>query len=119
MARCFFYVLNENGQPVAEPDPAIWWLWMAKNKRGVCYDELGAAQISTVFLGMDFSFGEGPPVLWETLVFGSAFDDVTTRCRGSREQAEAMHARMVERVKCSNMGISVNVPAQRPPAKDV
>ena len=55
-----------------------------------------------VFLGLDHAFGGGAPVLWETMVFGGKLDQEQDRCSGSREQAEAMHARMVEKVKCSN-----------------
>jgi hypothetical protein len=43
-----------------------------------------------------------PVVLWETMVFGGKLDQEQDRCSGSREQAEAMHARMVERVKRSD-----------------
>lgn len=62
---------------------------------------VGDSKISTVFLGLDHSFGSSSPVLWETMVFGGELDQEQDRCSGSREQAEAMHARMVEKVKCS------------------
>jgi hypothetical protein len=59
------------------------------------------AEVSTVFLGLDYSFehhGRGP-ILWETMVFGGPLDEEMDRCGGTREQAEAMHAAMVERVR--------------------
>jgi hypothetical protein len=51
---------------------------------------------------MDHQWGEGPPILWETMVFGGPMDQEQDRCGGSREQAEAMHAHMVKRVKERN-----------------
>jgi hypothetical protein len=52
-----------------------------------------------VFLGLDHNWGKGPPILWETMCFGGEMDDEMARCSGSREQAEAMHERMVSKVK--------------------
>jgi hypothetical protein len=61
---------------------------------------IGDAKVSTVFLGLDHSFSEdGPPILWETMVFGGELDQETDRCSGTREQAEAMHKKMCEQVK--------------------
>jgi len=94
------YILDEKGAPVAEPDLMTWARWFEKAERHVGNETIGDSEISTVFLGLDHAFGGGAPVLWETMVFGGTLDQ--ERCSGSREQAEAMHARMVERVKCSN-----------------
>ena len=96
------YILDEKGAPVAEPDMMKWAQWFEKAERHVGNETIGDSKISTVFLGLDHAFGGGAPVLWETMVFGGALDQEQDRCSGSREQAEAMHARMVERVKCSN-----------------
>jgi hypothetical protein len=60
---------------------------------------VGVSKVSTVFLCLDHQFAGGPPILWETMVFGGALDQEQDRCSGTREQAEAMHQRMVERVK--------------------
>jgi hypothetical protein len=92
------YILDEKGTPVHEPDITKWGQWFSKADRHVGNETIGNSQISTVFLGLDHAFGGGVPVLWETMVFGGKLDQVQDRCSGSREQAEAMHARMVERV---------------------
>jgi hypothetical protein len=64
------------------------------------FRRIGDSRISTVFLGLDHNWsGRGRPVLWESMVFGGKLDQEQDRCSGSREQAEVMHARMVERVK--------------------
>ena len=75
-----------------------WGAWFEKADRTVAKTGVGEAQVSTVFLGLNHSFGEGPPVLWETLVFGGPLDGEMDRYT-SREDAEAGHAAMVERVK--------------------
>jgi hypothetical protein len=96
----FKYILNEKGEPVAEPDLAKWGQQFEQTeRRRVAREQIGEATISTVFLGLDHGWGGGPPVLWETMVFGGVLDQECDRCSGSREQAEAMHARMVARVK--------------------
>lgn len=94
------YILNADGQPVPEPDLMKWAFWFESAQRHVANDVIDGVRVSTVFLGLDHSWNLGPPVLWETMVFGEGqLDHMMTRCAGSREQAKAMHAEMVERVK--------------------
>ncbi len=73
-----------------------------EDKRGgrVAATRVGDARISTVFLGMDHSWGGGPPLLFETLVFGGPLDDEMERY-STWEQAEAGHEAMVARVRAS------------------
>ena len=35
----------------------------------VADSDVGGRRVSTVFMGIDHSFGEGPPLLWETMTF--------------------------------------------------
>lgn len=96
------YILNAQGEPVSEPDLMTWGKWLETNRstRIVNQEKVGQSTVSTVFLGLDHNFDtDGPPVLWETMVFGGKLNGEMERCSGSREQAEAMHQRMVERVK--------------------
>ena len=67
--------------------------------RFVDHTTVGESEVSTVFLGLDHQFGKGPPILWETMVFGGKHNHDQDRCSGSREQAEAMHQKMVNKVK--------------------
>jgi hypothetical protein len=96
------YILNSAGEPVAEPDLITWANAFEHSDRVVKQEQVGGYfQVSTVFLGLDHNFFHaGPPILWETMVFlkdrGNEVD--CDRCSGSREQALAMHAAMVERV---------------------
>ncbi len=50
--------------------------------------------VSTVFLGMNHQYGDSPPLLFETMIFGGAHDDYQERC-STFEEAEAGHARAV------------------------
>jgi hypothetical protein len=79
--RCDKYILNHQGEPEPCPDLLKWGLWFESAERRVCADlDEGNEQdgtrvyVSTVFLGLDHSFGDGPPVLWETMVFGGVLD---------------------------------------------
>ena len=72
------YILNEKGNPVEEPDMLKWAKWFETANRRVAHEKIGNAEISTVFLGVNHSFGCGKPVLWETMVFGGIFDQSIT-----------------------------------------
>ena len=62
--------------------------------------------VSTVFLGLDHSFSEiGPPILFETMVFGGLLDQEQLRYTTIAE-ARAGHFAMVERVKRAEAGES-------------
>ena len=69
------------------------------SRRVVARDRQADVEVSTVFLMLDHNFsGGGPPILWETMVFGDEHAGETARCSGAREQAEAMHAQVLARV---------------------
>lgn len=96
------YVLDTKGRPVLEDDVLKWAAWFetANTSRFVGETHIKNSRVSTVFLGIDNNFfSHGPPILWETMVFGGKLDQEQTRCSGSREQAEAMHAQMVKKVQ--------------------
>lgn len=95
-----YYTLNEQGVPVIEPDLTKFMWWFKETDLHVCDETIGNARISTVFLCIDHSYSDGvEPVLWKTMVFGGNMDKEQDRCSGSREQALAMHTRMVEKIK--------------------
>lgn len=94
------YILDEKGRPVPEPDLLKWAMWFETANRSVGDETIGGVRISTIFLALDHGWGGGPPVLWETMTFGpDPFHQERDRCSGSWEQAEAMHADVVERVR--------------------
>lgn len=55
-------------------------------------------EVSTVFLGLNHQFGEGPPLIFETMVFGGPLNDECERY-STEAQAKLGHAAMVGRVK--------------------
>ena len=78
--------------------------------RKVAETEIDKLRVSTVFLGLNHNFGEGPPILWETMVFGPVQDACycyTRRCAGTREQAEAMHQDVITQVLMEESALSL------------
>jgi len=98
-----YYILDEKGNPKPAANVHEWGRFFEDNKKIVAQDTIGHCWVSTVFLGLDYNFtGKGPPILWETMVFvhvGHPLHQECDRCSGNREQAEAMHKAMIERVE--------------------
>ena len=63
-----YYRLDQDENPVVETNTTAWEGWMRTRER-TAHDTVGLFVVSTVFLGMDHNHGNGPPVLWETMVF--------------------------------------------------
>jgi hypothetical protein len=95
----FWYVLDDDGRPIPCHDRDVVEAFIISDRRRVALDTFadGAVEVSTVFLVHDHAFGGGPPVLWETLVFGGPLDGACDRYT-SREAAVAGHAVMCARV---------------------
>jgi len=71
--------------------------WFETSDRRVAKSDFGDVRVSTVFVGLDRSFGDGPPLLFETMIFGGPFDQDKYQERCSTwEEAEAQHAKAVE-----------------------
>jgi hypothetical protein len=100
------YILDEDNNPVPEPDLATWGRWHALDERRIVgRHELppGPHQsrfVSTVFLGSDHGWGRpgSLPILWETMVFGfpkgHEYADYQERYT-SLEDAQAGHRSVV------------------------
>jgi hypothetical protein len=88
------YILD--GHKAVPVDLMTWARWFEATKDGriVAKTQLAHVEVSTVFMGLDHSFGEGPPQLFETMIFGGPQDGYQERCE-TWEQAEAMHAQAV------------------------
>ena len=95
---CLRYVLKE-GVPVIEPDLLTWAKWFEDDsERRVALTEIDGVSVSTVFLGLDHSFGGGTPILFETMIFGGEYDDYQERYH-TLEEAQAGHEKAVSLVK--------------------
>ena len=98
------YILDADGNPVPEPDTVKWGEWYSKAARHVAKTNIGKIFVSTVFLGLDHRIGgDGPPILWESLVFGGPLKDEGDRY-ASREAALAGHEAIVDLVKLATFG---------------
>ena len=90
------YVLKD-GKPVIEPNILKWakWFESSDEERVLRKDKIdGDVEVSTVFLGLDRSFGDGPPVLWQTMIFGGPHDQFQERYT-SEAKAIAGHMRAI------------------------
>jgi len=106
--RC--YVLDDQGNPVP-CDVLTWGRWMEAadtyRLRTIAKDRdegpgADPVEVSTVFLGLDHNYrGSGPPVLWETLVFGGPLDG-TQRRYDSRDAALRGHQAICRLVRKSS-----------------
>lgn len=69
-----------------------WARWFETANRTVEKTRHGDVEVSTVFLGLDHSFGGGPPLIFETMIFGGPNDQYTDRCT-TWDEAVEMHQR--------------------------
>lgn len=78
MKRSRYFVLDGH-EPRRVDTVEEWGRWYEKADRRVDFTDLGYCTVSTVFLGVDHNhFGEGPPILFETMVFGPPEGSSTT-----------------------------------------
>lgn len=75
-----YYVLDDKHVPLREFDLGKWSKWVVEPKnRRIAETKVGSKIVSTVFLGVDHGFDGGPPVLFETMVFGGKFSQYMQR----------------------------------------
>lgn len=67
-------------------------------------DKIGDVEISTVWLGLDHNFNdEGPPLIFESMIFGGNYDEEQHRY-STWAEAEEGHKKLVEKVKNGTKG---------------
>lgn len=92
-----WYILNENNEPVPEPNVLVAAQFLESGNRSVAQDSIGDAHLSTVFLCLDHSMGRPGPILYESMWFGGPNDGDLRRYR-TREEALAGHQEMLNEV---------------------
>lgn len=92
------YYILEGKKAVPVSDLLEWARWFQENDRRVGLDKFGYVEVSTVFLGLNHAFFDGPPMLFETMIFGGPHDQECERCT-TWEQAEVMHRRACMRAR--------------------
>lgn len=106
------YYILEGKTPVPCDDREKWELWLRTADRTVRQETVGLTpdgevNVRTVFVGLDHSFGGGPPLVFESMIFGGPLDQEQSRC-STWEGAEEMHERMVEKALASvSLGVVV------------
>lgn len=95
-----YYTLDADNRPVKVRDVMEWARWFEDADRRVDYTEItSACRVSTVFLGLDHRFGgEGPPLLFELMVFGGPLDGECRRF-SSWDDAATAHKAMVRKLR--------------------
>jgi len=95
------YVLDADNNPVKVATIEEWARFFENDSnRRVGFTQITSqVEVSTVFLGIDHRFGgDGPPILFETIVFGGDDDENTWRyC--TWDEAKAGHDRVVARLR--------------------
>lgn len=83
------YVLK--GHEPKEVDLMTWAQWIEQRKNKVARTRVkNGVLISTIFLGLDHQYGDGPPLLFETMIFGGENDGYQSRY-STWEEAEDGH----------------------------
>lgn len=94
-----FILRSDNS--VEEVDLMTWALWLEEcGSRHVGYTQVNSqVTVSTVFLGLDMRFfGDGPPILFETLIMGGPHNGDMWRY-SSWDDAESGHAMSVKKAR--------------------
>lgn len=105
MRNTIRYILGPNHEAIACDDVLEWARWFENiQARIVAHDTVGHYFVSTVFLGLDHNWGEGPPILWETMIFDQgpgveAFHDEYCCRYTSHDEAVAGHAVALEQAR--------------------
>jgi len=95
--RRAYYILRGH-EPVEVATTLEWGRFMEQSElRIVAQDRVGRYLVSTVFLGMDHNWGEGPPLFFETMVFTNTEGNDCWRF-STWEQAEEWHHAVVRRL---------------------
>ena len=95
-----YYILDADNRPVVV-DVLTWAKWFeVTSNRIVDYTEItSAVHVSTVFIGLDHRFDDsGPPLLFETLIFGGPSDGNMERY-SSWDDAVIGHRAMVRKTR--------------------
>lgn len=88
------YILDGHRAVLCD-DLLTWARWLETADRRVARTVVYAdVTVSTVFLGLDHQYGNGPPLLFETMIFGGPHDQEQDRY-ATWEDAERGHETMV------------------------
>lgn len=93
-----YYAIRKDGSIYPVADVIEWAKVFDREDRKIARTEIGGVTVSTVFLGLNHAWGDGPPLLFETLVIEGPLDGNMDRY-STIEEARAGHEAMCEEVK--------------------
>lgn len=85
---------DRDGAPIS----LLEWGQKLEHNRQVADTTVGSVRVSTVWLGLNHNWGDGPPLIFETMVFEGPDDGWLDRY-ATLEEAEAGHAEVVRRLE--------------------
>jgi len=100
------YILHGH-EAVPEDDLLTWAHWLELANRVVKRTQVSEGiEVSTVFLGLNHSFGEGKPLIFETMIFGGVRDGYMVRY-STWDEASVGHDAIVKEFlqRCAYCGI--------------
>jgi hypothetical protein len=84
---------NRQGRPISNEQ---WTTEFSRTNRRVAWTDLGSlGRVSTVFLGLNHAYDDGPPIIFETMIFDGPMADYMERY-STEDQALAGHAFAVQ-----------------------
>lgn len=89
-----YYILD--GKKAVPATFQEWLDWCVSEKNAgrdykrVAQTVNGEVNVSTVFLDLNHAWGGGPPMIFETMIFGGEHDQYQERC-STWDEAENMH----------------------------
>lgn len=94
-----YYILDgHTPKKVGVAEYIEWHSSIGNIWKRVNYTVIDDVTISTIFLSADHRWDNGPPILFETMVFGGPLDHEMSRY-ATWDEAEEGHNNMVKRVK--------------------
>lgn len=87
MSRPLYY--DRDGEPITLER----WIALVEDAdyRRIARTDINGIVVSTVWLGIDHQFGDGPPLIFETMIFGGPHDEETWRRYDTEANARAGH----------------------------
>jgi hypothetical protein len=100
-----WYVREADGAVRGPMSTEAYSRWITANgdthqaQRQVCDDDVDGRRVSTVFLALDHNhFADGPPLIFETMIFGGEYDQHQWRY-STVKQAREGHRQVVAALK--------------------
>jgi hypothetical protein len=94
------YYLNED-KSYTSCDVMKWCDQFENMERHVADEVIDGFRVSTVWLGLDHNYGDGEPLLFETMIFGKSdsYDEIYMKRYSTWEEAEEGHRKAIEWVR--------------------